>query len=121
MAVYVIAHIAVEDPEAYGEYQRHGLPTIAAAGGRVIARGAGVPATRRVSRLPDGPRHGDPGGRFPPIRSARPDAPGERPRRGRGGRRPLGPAAPLGGGARRPGRRAAVRLSRRRRPPPRRW
>jgi|SRR5213082_2995499 len=52
MAVYVIAHIAVEDPEAYGEYQRHGLPTIAAAGGRVIAGGAGV--TLEGDEMPNG-------------------------------------------------------------------
>ena len=42
MPVYVVAHIAVEDPEAYAEYQRHGLPTIAPAGGRVIAGGGPV-------------------------------------------------------------------------------
>ena len=42
MPVYVVAHIAVEDPEAYAEYQRLGLPTIAPAGGRVIAGGGPV-------------------------------------------------------------------------------
>ena len=52
MAVYVIAHIAVEDPEAYGEYQRHGFPTITAAGGRVIAGGAGL--TLEGDEMPNG-------------------------------------------------------------------
>jgi uncharacterized protein (DUF1330 family) len=42
LAVYVIALIDVEDRAAYAEYQRHGLPTVAAAGGRVIAGGEGV-------------------------------------------------------------------------------
>lgn len=42
MAVYVIALIAVEDRAAYAEYQRHGLPTVAAAGGRVVAGGQSV-------------------------------------------------------------------------------
>lgn len=42
MPVYVVAHIAVEDPEAYAEYQCLGLPTIAPAGGRVIAGGGPV-------------------------------------------------------------------------------
>jgi len=40
--VYVIALIAVEDGAAYAEYQRHGLPTVAAAGGRLIAGGEGL-------------------------------------------------------------------------------
>jgi len=42
MPVYVVAHIAVEDPEAYADYQRQGLPTIVPAGGRVIAGGGPV-------------------------------------------------------------------------------
>src|SRR5207249_4943141 len=42
VAVYVVAHIAVEDPDAYADYQRQGLPTIAPAGGRVIAGGGPV-------------------------------------------------------------------------------
>jgi uncharacterized protein (DUF1330 family) len=52
MAVYVIAHITVEDPDAYGEYQRLGLPTITAAGGRVIAGGAGI--TLEGDEMPNG-------------------------------------------------------------------
>ncbi len=40
MPVYVVAHIAVEDADAYAAYQRAGLLTVAAAGGRVIANGA---------------------------------------------------------------------------------
>ena len=42
VAVYVVAHIAVEDPDAYADYQRQGLPTIAPAGGRIIAGGGPV-------------------------------------------------------------------------------
>jgi uncharacterized protein (DUF1330 family) len=42
VAVYVIALIDVEDRAAYAAYQRHGLPTVGAAGGRVIAGGVGV-------------------------------------------------------------------------------
>lgn len=41
MSVYVVAHIAVEDPEAYGAYQAVGLPILAAAGGKIIAGGPG--------------------------------------------------------------------------------
>lgn len=41
MAVYVIASIEVEDAEAYSAYQQAGLPTVAAAGGTVIAGGPG--------------------------------------------------------------------------------
>jgi uncharacterized protein (DUF1330 family) len=52
MAVYVIAHIAVEDRDAYAEYQRHGLSTITAAGGRVIAGGAGI--TLEGDEMPNG-------------------------------------------------------------------
>lgn len=41
MSVYVVAHIAVEDAEAYGAYQGVGLPILAASGGKVIAGGPG--------------------------------------------------------------------------------
>ncbi len=41
MAVYVVALIEVEDAEAYAAYQGAGLPTVAAAGGRIIAGGPG--------------------------------------------------------------------------------
>lgn len=41
MPVYVVAHINVEDAEAYGAYQGVGLPILAAAGGKVIAGGPG--------------------------------------------------------------------------------
>jgi uncharacterized protein (DUF1330 family) len=41
MSVYVVAHIAVEDAEAYAAYQAVGLPILAAAGGRVVAGGPG--------------------------------------------------------------------------------
>lgn len=41
MPVYVVAHIAVEDAEAYAVYQGVGLPILAAAGGTVIAGGPG--------------------------------------------------------------------------------
>ena len=52
MAVYVVALIAVEDRAAYAEYQRHGLPTVAAAGGRVVAGGQSV--TLEGEDLPNG-------------------------------------------------------------------
>jgi len=51
MAVYVVALIEVADPTAYAEYQRHGLPTVAAAGGRVVAGGPSV--TLEGEDLPD--------------------------------------------------------------------
>lgn len=41
MSVYVVAHIAVEDADAYSAYQGAGLPTVAAAGGRIVAGGPG--------------------------------------------------------------------------------
>ena len=41
MAVYLVAHIEVEDAEAYAAYQAAGLPTVGAAGGRIIAGGPG--------------------------------------------------------------------------------
>lgn len=41
MPVYVVALIEVEDPEAYAAYQAAGLPTVAAAGGRIVAGGPG--------------------------------------------------------------------------------
>lgn len=37
---YVVAEVAVSDPEAYAnEYSRYVLPTLSAFGGRVLARG----------------------------------------------------------------------------------
>ena len=39
MAAYVIANIDVHDAEGYEEYRRHVPPTIAAYGGRYVARG----------------------------------------------------------------------------------
>lgn len=40
MPAYVVAEVAVRDPETYAsEYSRHVLPTLAAYGGRVLARG----------------------------------------------------------------------------------
>lgn len=41
MSVYVVALIEVEDAEAYAAYQSAGLPTVAAAGGRIVAGGPG--------------------------------------------------------------------------------
>ncbi|MGH9000665.1 MAG: DUF1330 domain-containing protein [Acidimicrobiia bacterium] len=42
MAAYVIAHIAVEDPALWDTYRAQGMPTIAAAGGKLICGGQGV-------------------------------------------------------------------------------
>ncbi len=42
MAVYVIAHVCVRDPARFREYQRAAMPTISAAGGRVLAAGRAV-------------------------------------------------------------------------------
>lgn len=60
MAVYVVAHIAVEDPAAYAEYQAVGLPLLAASGGRVVAGGPGgvslegeeLPASSAIVEFP---------------------------------------------------------------------
>jgi uncharacterized protein (DUF1330 family) len=41
MPVYVIAQIEVEDADAYAAYQNAGLPTVVAAGGRIVAGGPG--------------------------------------------------------------------------------
>jgi uncharacterized protein (DUF1330 family) len=40
--VYVVCHIAVEDPDLFDEYRQKGMPTVAAAGGRVLCGGQGV-------------------------------------------------------------------------------
>jgi uncharacterized protein (DUF1330 family) len=37
MAVYFVAQYVVKDPKLYAEYQAAGAPTIAAAGGEVVA------------------------------------------------------------------------------------
>ena len=42
MPVYVVCHIDVEDAEGWRRYREIGMPTIAAAGGRVLAAGQGV-------------------------------------------------------------------------------
>ena len=42
MAAYVIAEIDVTDPVGYEEYRRLGPPTIAAYGGKFVARGGKV-------------------------------------------------------------------------------
>lgn len=42
MAAYVVCHIDVTDPEEWDRYRAVGMPTIAAAGGRVIAGGQGI-------------------------------------------------------------------------------
>src|SRR5688572_9870377 len=42
MAAYVIADIDVKDSDRYAEYRRMVLPTIAAYGGRFLARGGSV-------------------------------------------------------------------------------
>lgn len=42
MAAYVIAEIDVTDPAGYEEYRRLGPPTVAAHGGKFVARGGKV-------------------------------------------------------------------------------
>ncbi len=42
MPAYVICHLDVEDPKEWERYRAIGMPTIAAAGGRVLAGGQGI-------------------------------------------------------------------------------
>jgi uncharacterized protein (DUF1330 family) len=52
MAAYFIAQYVVKDPKLYGEYQAAGAPTIAAAGGEVVAFDV---AAETIEGTPPGP------------------------------------------------------------------